>query len=67
MSQRSYLLTSGVLFATVSALHLIRLLYQLPVVVEDYAVPMYMSWIGFIVPALLATWAFRLTRPSDQG
>lgn len=60
MTKSDYLLVSGTLFALVSIAHLVRLIFQLPVLVEDYAVPMYVSWIGFIVPALLAAWAFRL-------
>ena len=62
MTRQLYQLVSGVFFALVSLAHLLRLLYQLPVTVEDYAVPMVVSWIGFVVPALLAAWAFRLGR-----
>ena len=60
MARHDYLLISGTLFALVSIAHLLRIVMQLPVLVEDYAVPMYMSWIGFVVPGLLAVWAFRL-------
>ncbi len=67
MSNRNYLLVSATLFLLVSAAHLIRLLYALPVTVENYAVPMYMSWIGFLVPAVLAVWAFRLARSADPA
>lgn len=60
MARLDYLLISGTLFALVSFAHLLRLILALPVLIEDYAVPMYISWIGFIVPGLLAAWAFRL-------
>ncbi len=66
MSNKNYLLVSGTLFCLVSAAHLLRLLYALPITIEEYPLPMYMSWIGFLVPALLATWAFRLTRSAVQ-
>ena len=62
MTKQNYLLISGTLFALVAIAHLVRLIFQLPVLVEEYAVPMYISWVGFIVPALLAAWAFRLRR-----
>ena len=60
MARHDYLLISGTLFALVSIAHLLRIVLQLPVLIEDYAVPMYLSWIGFVVPGLLAVWAFRL-------
>lgn len=67
MSARSYLLVSGALFSVVAAAHLLRLVFRMPVVIEEYAVPMYVSWFGFIVPAMLAAWAFRLARSTDSA
>lgn len=66
MSTKAYLLVSGTLFSIVSAAHLLRILYRLPVMLEVYALPMYLSWIGLVVPALLAAWAFRLAHSCDQ-
>lgn len=59
MATQQYCLVSGILFSLVSIAHLLRIVYGLPIVVDDYAVPMVFSWIGFIIPALLAAWAFR--------
>ena len=64
MSHRSYIVVSGTLFCIVAIAHLLRILYQLPMVVEDYSVPMFFSWVGLIVPALLAVWAYGLARAS---
>ncbi|MBT8088239.1 MAG: hypothetical protein KJO46_09390 [Gammaproteobacteria bacterium] len=61
MNYRNYCFISGVLFALVALAHLLRIVYSLPVQVDEYAVPMLVSWVGFIVPAALAIWAFRLT------
>jgi hypothetical protein len=61
MKHRGYCVTSGVLFSLVALAHLLRIVYSLPIQVEDYAVPMLASWIGLIVPALMAIWAFRIT------
>lgn len=66
VSKKNYLLVSGTLFCLVSAAHLLRILYTMSVVIEGYTVPMYLSWFGFIVPAILATWAFRLARSPEQ-
>jgi hypothetical protein len=46
----------------VALAHLIRIIYGMSVQVDDYPVPMLVSWIALIVPAALAAWAFRLTR-----
>lgn len=62
MAHRTYLLVSGILFGLVASAHLLRLVYQVPITVEEYPVPMTASWIGFVLPALLAAWAFRLAR-----
>lgn len=70
MAYREYSLVSGILFCLVAIAHLLRVVYGLPIVVDDYAVPMAFSWVGFIVPAALAAWAFRLSRsgsPSQSG
>lgn len=62
MNYKSYCTVSGILFALVALAHLLRIINGMAVQVDDYAVPMAVSWIGFIVPAALAIWAFRLTR-----
>lgn len=62
MASRQYCVVSGLLFAFVALAHLLRILYDMPVVVDAYDVPMPVSWIGFAVPAALAYWAFRISR-----
>ena len=60
MGHKLYCTVSGVLFSLVALAHLLRIVYGLPISVDDYAVPMLVSWIGLIVPAALAIWAFRI-------
>lgn len=67
MGLRAYCLTSGVLFTLVALAHLMRIVYDLPIRVEDVEIPMLVSWIGLIVPAALAIWAFRITRRSGAA
>ena len=62
MTSKNYCIVSGMLFALVAAAHLLRVLLGLPVQIETYSVPMYVSWIGTLVPAGLAFWAFRLSK-----
>jgi hypothetical protein len=62
MAHKTYCVVSGVLFALVALAHLLRLVYGLPVQIDEFPVPMFISWAGFIVPALLSFWAFRVSR-----
>ncbi|MEJ2128045.1 MAG: hypothetical protein P8X81_04280 [Woeseiaceae bacterium] len=62
MNVKTYCTVSGLLFALVALAHLIRIINGMSVQVDNYAVPMLASWIGLVVPAGLAIWAFRLTR-----
>lgn len=60
MSNRQYLVVSATLFSLVALAHFLRLVNAMTVTVADYVVPMYVSWVGAIVPALLAISALRL-------
>jgi len=62
MAYRTYCVVSGVLLSLVAVAHLLRIIYGMPIVVDTYDVPMAMSWFGFVVPAALAFWAFRILR-----
>lgn len=64
MGHKNYCIVSGVLFALVALAHLLRIVNGMSISVDDYAVPMLVSWIGMIVPAALALWAFRITGTS---
>ncbi len=60
MSNRQYLVVSATLFSLVALAHFLRLVNAMTVTVADCVVPMYVSWVGTIVPALLAVSALRL-------
>ena len=62
MSNRLYLVVSATIFLLVALAHLVRVMNGMPVVVGEYDVPMVVSWIGVIVPGLLAGSAIRLVR-----
>ena len=62
MNNKSYCVVSGVLFSLVAIAHLLRIVNGTTVLVDDYSVPMFASWIALIVPGILAMWAFRLAR-----
>lgn len=60
MGHKKYCVVSGALFSLVALAHLLRIINGMSVQVDEYAVPMFVSWIGFIIPAGLAFWAFRI-------
>ncbi len=59
MGYKMYCTISGMLFSLVALGHLLRIMGNLPVTIGTMSIPMYVSWGGLIVPALLAIWAFR--------
>ena len=59
MGHKKYCIVSGVVFSLVALAHLLRLVYGMSVQIDEYAVPMSVSWVAFIVTAALAVWAFR--------
>lgn len=65
MSYKEYSVVSGVLFSLVALAHLLRVVYGMTVQIDEFVVPMFVSWLGFIVPAALSVWAFRISRGPD--
>ena len=55
-----YLLVSASIFAVVAVAHLLRLVNGWTILVDAWQVPMWVSWPGLVLPALLCAWALRL-------
>ena len=53
MDQKTFTLFAGVIFAIVALLHLLRIYMGWPVVVGDWTVPMWVSWIALVVVSSL--------------
>ena len=64
LSNKTFLIASGVIFLIISILHLLRIIFNLQVLVGSLLVriPMLVSWIGLIISAYLAYEAFRLAK-----
>ena len=60
MKTKIFLLIAGIIFAVVAILHLLRLINGAVVLIDDWEVPMSISWGGTIVAAILSIYAFRL-------
>lgn len=67
MAHKNYCVVSGVLFSLVALAHLLRVVYGMSVQVDEFVVPMFVSWVGFAIPAALSFWAFRLSRGTSSS
>ena len=59
MEHQKYCVVSGVLFSLVALAHLLRIIFGMSLQVDEFDVPMFISWVGLVVPTGLALWAFR--------
>jgi len=60
MKPKTYFYTSGVIFFIVGSAHLWRLIYQWEMMVGNWAVPMWLSAVAFLLAYFLAYSALRL-------
>ena len=60
MGPRLYFLVCGCIFGAVALLHLLRLVNGWGLVLGPWPLPMWLSWTGALVPALLCMWGLRL-------
>ena len=64
MSQKIFSLVAGVFFLLVAVAHLLRLAFGASVVVQNTSIPIWVSWVAFIVTGYLAYEGIRLGRKS---
>ncbi len=62
MTEKLYLLISGVIFALIGLFHLLRIMFQWQAMVGAWTIPFIISPIAIVVAAVLTFWAFRLSR-----
>jgi hypothetical protein len=68
MKARTYLLISGVIFGLVCLGHLLRVVFNWPLVIGALEVPMAVSWMGMIITAGLVVWVIAmLTREEPRA
>ncbi|MCH8274616.1 MAG: hypothetical protein IH851_07490 [Armatimonadetes bacterium] len=59
--RRRYVLVSGFTFGAVATLHALRLIYDLPVTIGDWALPGWPSGVAALVAAVLCIWGLSLS------
>jgi hypothetical protein len=62
MSTKIYLTVTGIIFAIVAILHLLRLIYLWPVQIGTFSMPIWLSCAALLVTSMLFIWAFLLLR-----
>jgi hypothetical protein len=62
MKQGAYLLVTSSIFALIALLHALRLFYGWKVTMEEWTVPVWVSWVGFLIAGSLAWQGFLLKK-----
>ena len=60
MDQKTFFIAAGAIFAVVALLHLVRIYMDWPVMIGDWSVPMWVSWIGLVIAGGLAFFGLKL-------
>jgi len=60
MTQKNYFLITGIVFLIVALVHLLRILQGWGIVIDEMAIPMWVSWAGLVIPGILAYYGLRL-------
>ena len=60
MTVKGYLLLSGIFFLFIAGMHLLRLIFQVPVQIDTWSAPVWISFGGTVIPGILSYFAFRL-------
>ena len=64
MSQKTFSLTAGLVFALVTLGHILRVVFALEWTVQGREIPMWASWVAVVIAAYLAYEGLRLARKS---
>jgi Mn2+/Fe2+ NRAMP family transporter len=66
MDRKTYLVVAGIIFTLVVVFHLVRVFADWPVIIGDWSVPKWVSWVALIVAGGLALLAFRFTADESE-
>jgi len=62
MSEKKFLIISGLIFLVVAVIHVLRLALGWQVIIGDWAVPMWVSWVACVIAGFLAYVGWKLSR-----
>ena len=64
MNQKTFSLVSGLIFLLIAVIHVLRLAFKWEVILNGWAVPMWVSAIAIVTTAYLAFESLKLSRRS---
>lgn len=59
IQQKNWLWVIGILLGVVSLLHLLRLIFNIDITIDNWTFPFWLSWVGTIITAYLSYMSFR--------
>jgi len=62
MDAKTFSLVAGVIFAVVALAHLARIILDWSVIIRDWSIPMWVSWVALVVASGLALLGLRLSQ-----
>ena len=62
MSLKTFLLLASIIFAIVALAHLLRVFMGWPIIIDNWTVPMWLSWIALVIAGGLGFFGLRLAR-----
>jgi hypothetical protein len=66
MSWKTYFLVVGIIFALVALAHALRIYMDWTLMIADWSVPKWVSWVAIIVASGLALFGFRFTANDEH-
>ena len=60
MKEKPYFPITGIIFAIITILHLLRIIYSWPALIGTFKVPLWLSWVALIIGGYLAFISFSL-------
>ena len=61
MDQKAFSIVAGLIFTLVALFHLVRIFMEWTVIIGDWSIPMWVSWIALVVAGGLALLGLRLS------
>ena len=62
MSEKKFLIISGLIFLVVAVIHVLRLALGWQVTIGDWSVPMWVSWVACVLAGYLAYEGLKLSK-----
>jgi len=66
MNRKTFSMLVGIIFTLVALFHAARIYMDWPIMIADWSVPKWVSWIGLVVAGGLAILGFRFTQSDED-